>query len=86
MKRVKACLHVPSMSVSVSATFDLINVMYKQLRRTTLKPFLNGTKNDGADGTCTCKRNLRPVLVSLTKEFVLLSRVKGHLCVCVIEV
>ena len=78
MKRVKACLHVPSMSVSVSGTFDLINVMYKQLRRTALKPFLNGTKNDGVDGVR--KRSLRPVVASLIKEFVLLSR---DICTCV---
>ena len=45
-----------NVTVFVSGTFDLFNIMCKQHHRTALNPFLNGTKNGDADGIC--KRSL----------------------------
>ena len=44
-------------TVFVSGTFDLFDVMCKQHQKAALDPFLNGTKNGDIDGTC--KRGLK---------------------------
>ena len=49
--------HTVQVTVFMSGTFDLFDIMCKQHHRTALNPFLNGTKNGDVDGTC--KRSLR---------------------------
>ena len=40
------------MTIFVSGTFDLFDVMSKQHNRTALNPFLNGTENGDVDSMC----------------------------------
>ena len=48
-----------NVTVFVSGTFDLFDVMCKQRHRTVLNPFFNGMKNGDIDGNC--KRSLKKV-------------------------
>ena len=41
-----------NITVFMSGTFDLFNIMCKQYHWTALNAFLNGTKNSDGDGTC----------------------------------
>ena len=44
--------HTINVTVLVSSTFDLFDVMCKQHNRTALNPFFNDTKNGDIDSMC----------------------------------
>ena len=46
------CKHTFKVTVFVSGTFDLFNVMCKQYHKNVFNPFLNGMKNSDPNGTC----------------------------------
>ena len=52
-----------NVTIYVSSTFDLFNVMCKQRDRDVLNPFLKGTKNCDIDDTC--KRSLSDRIIEV---------------------
>ena len=61
----------------MSSTFDVCDVTCKQHTITALNPFLNGTKNVDADGTC--KRNPDHTNYKLLRiRLINLERNSGH--------